>query len=333
MSWALESGSEVSNMRTLSYGLATLLALLAPALHSREAVAAPAEVFEFEEFALYVPADVATVRGIFLALGGPDTRAFVTDGQFGAPFPELEASLHVLGQELQSLATDYGLVLLGSSLRGTDHMPNLPRTDELIFKAMGEAARISGRPELIHAPIFVYGMSGGTPQAIGFAARNPQRVAALLLKVPAPPERLESAASLAVPSYMILAQHEQFADNTEVIAAFESNRRAGGLWAVAVEPGMPHHSFSPSQRDLTVNWLRAIVELRLGTSMQDPLRQVMESSGWLGHPGTGVWSWTDYPGDRRAASWFPSRATAEEWWKFVSRSAIIQSGSNAATDH
>jgi hypothetical protein len=60
------------------------------------------------------------------------------------------------------------------------------------------------------------------------------------------------------------------------------------------------------------------VERRLGVSAQDPLRDVPESSGWLGHPEFGVAAWADYTGDRRAANWFPSRSTAEEWWEFVS---------------
>jgi hypothetical protein len=317
-------------MRTLSCFLATLLAL---PFVSQEAVAAPAEVFEFDEFALYVPADVATVRGIFLALGGPDTRAFVTDGLFGSPVAETEASLHLFGQELRTFAADHRLALLGSALRGLKNLPNQPSSDEIIFQAIGEAARTSGHPELSGTPIIVYGMSGGTPQAIGLAARNPQRVGALLLKVSAPPEHFESPGALAVPSYMILAELDQFADNTKVIAAFESNRRAGGLWAVAMEPGVPHHSLTPAHRAITLNWLRTIVELRLGSPEQDRIRDVPESAGWLGHPDIGVSNWTDYPGDRRAASWFPSQATAEEWWEFVGRSKIIRPDSSAVTDH
>jgi len=133
------------------------------------------------------------------------------------------------------------------------------------------------------------------------------------------PRRLNSAETFAVPTYMILAEHDAFADNKAVVAAFESNRRAGGLSAVAVQPGVPHHSLTPGHRALTVNWLRAIVELRLGASAQDPLRDVPESAGWLGHPEFGISDWGGYPGDRRAASWFPSRAAAEEWWQFVKR--------------
>lgn len=308
-------GSDVNNMRALIFLLATLLT---QAFTSRTGAAAPAEVFQFDDFALYLPADVPTVRGILLALGGPDTRAFVTDGSFGAPIPELEASLHILGQALRTLAADHGLALLGTSRSGLAELPNQPRTDELIFEAIGEAAEISGRSELASAPVFLYGISGGTLQAAGFTARNPERVGALLLKVPGPPERLGSAEALAVPTYLILAENEVRADNQAVVAVFESNRRTGGLWAVAVEPGVPHHALTPSHRALTVNWLRAIVGLRLGGPVPNPLRDVTESSGWLGHPEIGITAWAGYPGDRRVASWFPSRATAEEWRKFVS---------------
>ena len=68
-----------------------LAALLNQAPASGDGPAAAREVVEFGDFTLYVPADVPTVRGILLALGGPDTRAFVSDGLFGAPKPELEA--------------------------------------------------------------------------------------------------------------------------------------------------------------------------------------------------------------------------------------------------
>jgi hypothetical protein len=302
-------------MRAL-FILVTLLA--ASPLAPRAIAAAPAELIEFGDFALYIPADAPDVRGILLILGGPDTRAFLSDGSFNAPVPELEASLHVLGRELRALATDHGLAMLGTSRYGPDPLPNEPRSDVLIFEAIEEAARVSGRPELAIAPLFVYGISGGTPQAVGFTARNFARVGALLLKVPAPPERLSHAEALAVPTFMILAEGDTIADNQAVIAAFKSNRLAGGRWAVALQPGVPHHSMTPGNRAISVNWLRAVVELRLGAAAQDPLRDVPESSGWLGHPDIGVSNWTDYPAERRAANWFPSQATAEEWWDFVS---------------
>lgn len=299
-----------------------MAALFATAPAVGDEAATPAEVFEFDEFALYVPSNISTVRGILLALGGPDTRAFINDGPFDAPIAELETSLHVLGQEFRALTADHGLAMLGTTLQGLAELPNHPLTDQLIFEAIREAATVSGRPELTRAPMFLYGISGGSPQAIGFTARNPQRMGALLLKVPAPPEHLDRAEALAVPTYMVLAEHENIADNHAVVAAFESNRRAGGLWAMAVEPGVSHHSLTPSHRALAINWLRTIVALRLGTNAQDPLQIVPESSGWLGHAEFGISDWASYPGDRKSAAWFPSRATAEEWWEFTGGSEV-----------
>lgn len=302
--------------RTRQLFLAVLAVLFVDAFACRDCAAAPAGSVEFGDFALLVPTDADRVRGLLLLLGGPDTRAFVSDGSFGAPDPELEASLHRLGRDLRALAADHGLAMLGTSRHGPNALPDQLQSDALIFEAIGEAARISGHDELAGAPILVYGISGGAPQAAGLAARNPDRVGALLLKVPMPPQRLDRAEALAVPTFMILAEYDAITDNQATLATFAANRRAGGLWGVAVEPGVPHHSLTANHRALTMSWLHAIIERRLGVSVQDPLQDIPESAGWLGHPDVGVADWAGYPGDRRAASWFPARDSAVDWWKF-----------------
>lgn len=251
-----------------------------------EVVAAHVELFEFEGFAFYVPDRVSAARGILLILGGPDTRAFVSGGPFGAPNPELEASLQILGQELRTLADDQGLAILGTSApgEGLSGMPNSPESDEFILKAIREAAKRSGHPELANAPLFLFGISGGGPEASGFTVRNPGRVAGLFLKV-AQVGSLNSAEVLHVPTYVVLAEHEKLMDNALQVAKFRANRQAGALWALAVEPGVPHHSLTPGQRAITINWMRTILQLRLGSSAGAPLTQVAESSGWLGEIG------------------------------------------------
>ena len=123
--------------------------------------------------------------------------------------------------------------------------------------------------------------------------------------------------ALVVPTLVILAERDGTVDNDAVVAVFEANRRAGALWALAVEPRVPHHSLTPAHRALTVGWLRAAAELRLANSADQPLRAVADPSGWLGHPGVGIANWGDYPRDRTLASWFPSQATAEAWWAFA----------------
>ena len=120
-----------------------------------------------------------------------------------------------------------------------------------------------------------------------------------------------------MPTYIALAERDAVVDNAKLAEAFRANRRAGALCALALQPGVPHNSLTPSKRAITINWMRAIVELRLGSLAVDPLREVAESSGWLGDPNTGVAQWANYPGDRKSASWFPTQATAEEWKAFV----------------
>jgi dienelactone hydrolase len=272
------------------------------------------ELFELGDFTLYVPATVSTTRGILLALGGPDTRGFASGTPFGAPVPEVEASLQALGQEFRTIAASHGLAVLGTSLAA---MTNGPDSDQLLLDAVQEAAAMSGRPELASAPLLMYGMSGGGPQASGFTARNPERVAGLFLKVPVGVASLTSGEVLGVPTYVVQAEMDAFVDNAALASAFEANRATGALWALALEPGVPHHSLTPSHRELTTNWMSTILELRLGAA-SSPLRAIVESSGWLGDPATGeVTPWAAFAGDPASASWFPTRETAERWKTFV----------------
>lgn len=274
------------------------------------------ELFDLGDFALFVPATVSTVRGILLALGGPDTRGFASGEEFGAPVPATEASLQMLGQEFRSMAAEKGLAVLGTSLSA---MPNLAWADVMLFTALSEAATVSGRPDLESAPLLLYGMSGGGPEASGFTARHPDRVAGLFLRVPETVESLTNEDAHGVPTYAVLAELDVFVDNAAVAEAFAGNRGAGALWALAMEAGVPHFALTPVQRALTLNWMRTILEARLSASASGhPLQAIGEATGWLGDQATGtVASWATYAGDPAAASWLPSQTTAEDWSTFV----------------
>jgi hypothetical protein len=273
------------------------------------------ELHDMGDFVLFVPATVSTVRGILLALGGPDTRGFASGAPFGAPVPETEAALQTLGQQYRTLAAEQGLAVLGTSLTA---MVNDPGGDEELFIWLAYLAEFSGRRELNTAPLLLYGMSGGAPYASGFAARHPDRVAGLFLKVPEAVESLTDADALGVPTYAVQAEFEVFVDNAAVAVAFAGNRGAGALWALAMEPGVNHFSLTPGQRAVTINWMQTILELRLGAPGQSSLLAIDETAGWLADPATGeVAPWAAYTGDPAAASWFPSQATAEYWEAFV----------------
>ncbi|MDQ3082888.1 MAG: carboxypeptidase-like regulatory domain-containing protein, partial [Gemmatimonadota bacterium] len=101
------------------------------------------EVFEFGDFALYVPATVDTTRGIILALGGPNTKGFANGKPFGAPIPAVEASLQALGQQFRALASARGLAVLGTSRSA---MANGAASDQVLLDGIATAAAMSGRP-------------------------------------------------------------------------------------------------------------------------------------------------------------------------------------------
>lgn len=277
-----------------------------------------AERFDFGDFSLYLP-PVSTIRGMLLALGGPDTRGFASGGPFGGPAPELEASLQALGEEFRAMAASRGIAVLGTSRAAMD---NDPDSDGILLDAIRQASVVSGRPELESSPLLLYGISEGGPEASGFAARNPARVAGLFLKVPAGFEPLagaEPAPVLRVPTYVVLAEQDALVDDAALAVAFLDNRRAGALWALALEPGVPHHALTPEQRAITTGWLDAILQARIGASHPGTLRTLSEDSGWFGSLSDGsvgavANSWG---APVRGASWFPSQATAEAWKAFV----------------
>lgn len=273
------------------------------------------ELFQFTGYALYVPAAVAQVRGVVITLGGPDTRAFASAGSFGAAAPSVEAALQSMGQQLRAMAASKGLSIIGTSQA---QMANGGMSDGNILAAIQQAALVSGREDLKSAPFLVYGISGGAPEASGFTVRNAARVAGLFLKVPKSVEALASGPALGIPTYVILAELDLSVNNTTLTASYLANREAGALWALGLEPGVPHLSLSPAQRDLTINWINTILGMRLGSAASDAIRPISEASGWLGDPTSAqVMSWSSFSGNPRSASWFPSQGTAEEWRTFV----------------
>jgi len=271
------------------------------------------ELFNVGDFAIYIPANVGDVSAVLLALGGPDTRGFAAGTPFGAPLPQVEASLQGFGQTLRAMAETMNLAVIGTSRAA---MANSVESDQALADAMKTAAAASGRREIAYAPVLMYGLSGGGPEASGFTARHPERVVGLFLKAPLDVESLSTAAARAVPTYMVLAEFDTFVDNKKLTAKFEANRGAGALWAAALEPGVPHHFLTPAQQDITQGFMYDVLSARLAEGTV-ALAPVIESVGWLGNPTTReVAEWNSFDGDRRSAAWFLSGEGAEQWRAF-----------------
>ncbi len=281
-----------------------------PALNAAPTTAATN--IQYGDFALHIPANVHHVRGILLALGGPDTRGFAVGTSFRAP-PTVEPLLQDLGVRLRELAAERGLAILGTARFGLNAFPNSPISDAALLAAIEQAAARTGHSELQDAPILLYGLSGGGPEVTGFLQRNPERVAGLFLKVPSVVAPL-SGEALSVPAYMVLAELDVIVNNPMLRASFAALRTAGAPWAMAVEPGVPHNSLSVAQRELTVDWMRAILPL----TNAGPFRETSPQVGFLGDPVSGeIAPSRAFTGSVAAASWFPNRPLAAQWTAFI----------------
>jgi hypothetical protein len=281
-------------------------------LNATKAASEAGDIHLLGDFALYMPAAPDGPRAVIVALGGPRTRAIVTGESFGAP-PTAEPALQVMGAAMRAFADEHGVAILGTSLFGPTALQDGVATDERILTALDEGAEASGRPALATAPILMFGLSGGGPAVSGFAARRPEHVAGLLLKAPSAVTTLQTDAQREVPTFLALAELDVLVDNSTLRQSFATNRGGGALWALAIEPGAVHFSYSDALRNATIEWMRSIVDRRVAGS-SGRIQPAVAASGWLGDPATGeVSPWGRHRGDRSAASWFPTQRMAESW--------------------
>lgn len=271
------------------------------------------EIYVSGANAVYVPPGVTTLRGAIVALGGPSTSGFVTGERIEPDESNvaLEASLQALGASLRAAARTAHVVLLGSR---TIAMENSTASDNAVFAALSTAAQMSGHPEIADAPVLMFGLSAGGRETAGLVARHPERSIGLLERVPASLTDLTEPAALAVPTFVMQAELDEVVNNVTTGLVFAGNRSRGGLWSLAVEPGVGHHVATARANTAATDWILNALALRLPATPGQPLIALPEASGWLGNQTTlQIAPWADYGDDRTKASWTLSQSSAASW--------------------
>ncbi|HET9603955.1 MAG TPA: carboxypeptidase-like regulatory domain-containing protein [Gemmatimonadales bacterium] len=267
------------------------------------------EIYEAGTTAALVPAGTGPVRAAIIVIGSNGTRGFITGEPIhGADNPELEQSLQVWAASFRSVARSKHVALIGTNTQP----PNSSAGDDALFAVLSSIAARSGHPELAQAPVLMVGLS--ETESGGLVARHPERAIGLLARVPPGVANLTAPAALAVPTFVMQAGLDNAATNQAVQAAFTGNRAHGGLWALAVEPGVRHEQASGRGNSAGTGWISSLLDLRLSSTPGEPLMVLDEQSGWLGNQSTlSVAAWADYAGDRAAASWLLNEAAAASW--------------------
>jgi len=270
------------------------------------------EVNSLEGFTLYLPPGAASFRGILFVVAGAggESRAFVR-GQFEAD-PSIAAFQEEMYQNFLALAERYDLAILGEDSRGFDHSR---RTGERAAEAISQLAVDTGYPELAAAPLLFWGYSAGGCFSYSVAQEFPERVIGFVTQKGGCHSEGDHGPGKLVPGYLFIGEGDTFARIENISEAFGINRAAGALWALGLDPGAGHEPVEVGgAADVVDRWMDVVLTQRLPATPGAELQSIAEGSGWLGDNTTfGIGSFECFTGDRSAASWLPTRETAEDW--------------------
>jgi hypothetical protein len=272
-------------------------------------------IYSTADALIYIPAEVTTIRGVFIRLygGTTDNRPAVT-GDIDAWQNQVTSNVGEYRRRMMAFARQNGLAVMGIVSDNPD----------MILPQLTQLAALSGHPELGQAPAVLHGHSNGARIACTFAGHEPSRVIGFIAaKVPncdptAPPRT--------VPAYFIMSRSDLVLNNggEEITKLFETQRARGAPWALLLDPAPGHQEIA--NYDLLFNWMQEVVTRRLPATPAPGapvvLRTIGDPSGWLGE--RTAFSIADYPcyvGDKLSASWFPSQQTARDWQAMVSTGA------------
>lgn len=284
------------------------------------------------DYRLWIPDGVKTVRGLLVKQHGCGDPAAATG---------LE---HANDLQLQALALKHQLALLGTKLpTGDQSCNNWAIIDygskDAFLKALHALAQKSRHPELDKVPWALWGHSGGADWAMQMLQKYSVRTIAVAVMrcggvlISETSTFLTSdpdSAIFGVPVLFAEGEKEPTVDECLDLPKkiFSRYRRAGALWALAVEANAGHES--ADTRLLALPYLDAILTARL-KAHDTKLRQMDAAQSWLGNTTTHkIAPMNQYEEDPLEAAWLPNEETARKWQEYVSTGEISPTRKPAA---
>ncbi|WNZ27670.1 hypothetical protein HJG54_33010 [Leptolyngbya sp. NK1-12] len=279
-------------------------------------------------YRLWVPANVVSLRGLIVKQHGCGDPAKVTGLD------------HANDLQWQALAAKHQFALLGTQLPAVypmcvDEAAEDRVAEQSYLDALSALAEKSHRPELDQIPWALWGHSGGADWAMQMLHHYPERVVAVVnvrcggillssgtseilnLNPESVPEMLD------VPVLWTIGEREPHVQQCVTLPGqiFSKFRKAGAIWAIAVEANAGHES--GDTRFLAIPYLDAILAARL--TDRTPLQPIDAAQGWLGNPSThDVTLAEQYQGNALEAAWLPDEKTARVWQQYITGNTWAQ---------
>ena len=299
-----------------------------------ESSAQPGELIFSVSYAIWIPKNVKTLRGVIVHQHGCGEGS-CKSGLTGA------RDLH-----WQALAKKHDCALLAPAYEQPENadcqMWCDPRngSGKAFQKCLADLGVQSGHPELADVPWALWGHSGGGHWTGGMVLLHPERVVAAWLRSGVPllkpdPARSDIKAhtlpetALKVPVMCnpgtkegVTVKDGSFAGVWPANEAFFTEVRSrSGLISVAVDPLSSHEC--GNQRYFAIPWLDACLSVRLPQVNGEPLRDMPTDGVWLTEPtGFEAVPAAKFAGDLLKAAWLPSESIARAWMEYVKDTAV-----------
>ncbi len=246
----------------------------------------------------------------------------------------------------QQLATDVGFGILACQFsdgdRGLYQSDDKGDVADAINTAVNELAKVSGKPELVDAPLALWGHSAGSNVSSKYCGHFPERVAALgSSKGTWGPGGNSTTKFLEIPMIYAIGAN----DNPEWVKSATANFDKGqgkAPWTLAIQPNEGHGV--EGSLDVIIPFLTSAINQRLGkataastqsnsifkselpkigsssspTKTKSSLKKLDLRDGWLGDPKTyDVAAYSDFKGSKSSGIWLPDETVALAWQSYM----------------
>jgi dienelactone hydrolase len=268
--------------------------------------APPGANYDKAEFRLWYPDKARFVRAVVVLVPGAnaDGRPDVNDGFW------------------QAFANRNEVALIGCHFTDKPHeepfIENYANAAEgsgqALLNALTAFSSRSDHPELVNAPLLLWGMSAGGEFNYEFAAWKPERVVAFVVnKGGIYFSALLPTSARRVPALLFVGEKDLESRKSIIAGLFALNRRAGALWALAEEPKVGH--VVGRSQEMAAIFFDAVLSLRVGSGgSRASLAPLEERAGVVGElVQGGIGPPSDNPAPTRLTAWFPTERVARAW--------------------
>jgi dienelactone hydrolase len=281
--------------------------LQAPPGQVLDEAVAPGTNYEKAEFRLWYPDKASFIRAVLVLMPGANA-----DGR-----PDVNDRFW------QSFASRNEIALIGCHITDKPHQE--PFIENYANAAQGSGQALldalvafssrSDHPELINAPLLLWGMSAGGEFNYEFTAWKPERVVAFVVnKGGVYFSALLPAAARRVPGLLFVGEEDLESRKRIIASLFALNRRAGALWALAEEPKVGH--VVGRSQEMAAIFFDAVLSMRIGSraSAASPLVQLEERSGVVALiQRDDLRAPSDNAASTPLTAWFPTERVARAW--------------------